>query len=680
MVSRATSLLSRADRLLAGVSVVPALLVTAWLVAGLPMLFGGVFAALPVMALAVPLAVLLVPLGVRWLPERALAPSWVSLAVLAIAVAFAVAQGLVHAEQIIVRRDPASYVQFTTWLADHGTPNVNPHPGAFGNDPAVSYGSLAFYQRGAQVIPQFMAGLPMTLSAAHWAGGTGAVLFAPVILGALAICAFGGLVARLVGPRWAPLGALGLALALPQEFFSRSAYSEPLTEILLFGGLCLLLDSAELVEGPYRVRAGIAGLALGLTVLVRIDALRDLLPVVAYVGLLCYQRRPEAWPLGAGLVLGAGCGLAEGYVLSRPYLNSIANSVTPMLLIAAAIAVLTAAGVAAARLGARLRPTHGMPGWLRRFGPEAAGSAVVLVMLALAVRPLFMTVRQAPTKPEDLLTVQYVANLQRVLGLPIDGTRVYTEMSLAWVGWYVGVPVVMLATVAAVLLTRRALRGGAVRWVLPLAMIGWTTVTTLYRPAITPDHPWAARRLMVLVLPGMVLLAVWAVAAGTRRLRDRGHRRTLWRGAAVVGALAICVPALITSIGMAASRTDAGELAAVRRMCTAFGPGDSVVILERATADRFTQVIRGMCGADAGRIAHPEPKVVRRVVNEIRHAGRRPVLIGPDAVDVRKYGRPVHVMALRTRQDPRSLVRPPHGTWSLTANIWLTRPRPHHRR
>jgi hypothetical protein len=675
MLSRPTSLLTSADRWLAGASVVPALLVVAWLLAGLPMLFGGVFTALPVIALAVPLAVLIVPLGVRRLPQRAFAPSWAALAVLAVAVVFCVTQGLVHAEQIIVRRDPASYVQFTTWLAEHGTSRVHPDAAAFGHDPGVSYESLAFYQRGGLVVPQFMAGLPMVLSAAHWIGGTSAVLFTPVVLGGLAILAFGGLVARLAGPRWAPLGALGLALTLPEEFFSRSAYSEPLTQILLFGGLCLLLDAFDLVDGPYRIRAGLAGLALGLTVLVRIDALRDVLPVLAYAGLLVYQRRPEAWPLGGGLALGAGLGLTEGYVLSRPYLSSISDSVLPMLGIAVVIALLTAAFVVAARVRARLRPAQGLPSWLRRAGPGTCAGAVVAMMLALAARPFFMVVRQPPAKPEDVLTVQYVTNLQRVLHLPIDGTRVYTEMSLDWVAWYVGAPAVMIATAAAAVLTYRTLRGRAVRWVLPLAMIGWTTLITLYRPAITPDHPWAARRLVVLVLPGMVLLAVWGTAAATRWVRDRGHRTALVRGAAAVGALLVCVPALITSIGMATARTDAGELAAVRGMCRALGPRSAVVILERATADRFTQLVRGMCGVPTGRITDSTRPVVHRVERRIRAAGRQPVLIGADASDVRPYGRPVHIMSLHTRQDPRSLVRPPHGTWSLTFNIWAARPR-----
>ena len=54
---------------------------------------------------------------------------------------------------------------------------------------------------------------------------------------------FGGLAARLAGPRWAPLAALVLALSLPEQFTSRSTYSEPLAQILFLGGLCLVIDS-----------------------------------------------------------------------------------------------------------------------------------------------------------------------------------------------------------------------------------------------------------------------------------------------------------------------------------------------------------------------------------------------------------------------------------------------------
>lgn len=664
-----------AGRLLTRAGVVPALLVAAWLLAGLALLLGGVFTALPVIALATPLAVLGLGFVLRHPPGGMYAPWWAVAAVFAIAVTFAIWQGLVHAEQIIVRRDPGSYVQFATWIAEHGELPVDPQAGVFGHDPAVSYQSLAFYQRDGQVVPQFMAGLPLLLAAAQWIGGTGLVLLVPVLLGAVAIVAFGSLVARLVGPRWAPLGALGLALTLPEQVFSRSAYSEPLTQILVFGGLCLLLDSLDRTTGARRITAAVAGLALGLTVLVRIDGLRDILPVLVYVGLLGYRRRPQAWPLGAGLVVGAGLGVGEGYLLSPAYLSSISGSVIPLLIISAGVLSLTVAALVAGRLYRRRRPDARLPDRVRRWAPGTGAAVVVLVMLGFALRPLFQTVRQIPDGPDDAVTAQLIEGVQKIEQLPVDGTRLYSELSLQWVTWYLGVPAVLLATVGAALLVRRILTGGAARWILPSAMIGWTTVTTLYRPAITPDHPWADRRLLVLVLPGLLLLAVWAVALGAHRMRARGRRPVVRRGLVAVGVLAICVPEVITSIGMMTVRTDVGELAAVRGLCRAVGPDAGVLIVERVTGDRFTQLVRGMCDVPTARMEKPTERTVRRVVGHIRATGRRPVLLGANAADLTPYGgRPVRVLRLRTQQDPRSLTHRPHGAWSLSIDVWMSRP------
>ena len=94
---------------------------------------------------------------------------------------------------------------------------------------------------------------------------------------------------------------------------------------------------------------------------------------------------------------------------------------------------------------------------------------------------------------------------------PVDPTRLYYEISLHWVFWYIGLPAVLLGTLGAAVLARRCLRGRAPSWTLPLMIFAWTIVTTLYRPSITPDQPWASRRLVPAVLPGFILLAVWAL-------------------------------------------------------------------------------------------------------------------------------------------------------------------------
>ena len=87
------------------------------------------------------------------------------------------------------------------------------------------------------------AGLPMLLAGGFWTSGTGGGAVIAPILGGLAVLSFGGLVGRLAGRRWAPAGALVLALTLPELFTSRDAFSETAVQVLLFGGLSLVIDA-----------------------------------------------------------------------------------------------------------------------------------------------------------------------------------------------------------------------------------------------------------------------------------------------------------------------------------------------------------------------------------------------------------------------------------------------------
>lgn len=675
-----------AGRVLARLTVAPALLVVAWLAVSLPLLMAGWFRLGPALALFVPVAFLVLKAGFwdRTRLEltaglRGPVPWWVTLAVVGIAVAFFALELAMGAEQVVVRRDPASYVQFATWLNDHGSLPIDPMRWAFGGgDRALQYGGPAFYESEGEVVPQFMAGLPMVLALGGWIGGTHAMLAMGPLLGACAVLSFGGLTARLVGPRWAPLGSLALALLMPMQWLARSTYSELPALVLLLGGLCLLADVRELESGAARVRAFLGGLSLGLILLVRIDGIRDLLPVVVFAGLLAARRRPTAAPLALGLALGAGAGLLEGYTKSRPYLDYLSDSLVPALVLAAAVVGSTIVLTVVLRwepTGRRLRRAGA---WIATGRlPDLAAVGAVLVLVAFAVRPHFQTVRRAPRTEEDRINVEFVEQVQRISGVAVDGHRQYSEQSLYWAVWYVGVPVLLLATLGAALLARRLLQRRNGEWVLPFMMIAWTTVTTLYRPGITPDQPWASRRLVSIVLPGLLLLALWGLAWCMRSLRASRRSRRAALPVAAAGALAVVTPIAVTSWPLMLEHTERGEVSAVRSLCRQIGPGRSVVVVEPVTADRFVQVIRGMCGIPAARLAPgAAERDVRRVMDRIRDAGRRPAIVGATASDVRRYGAAERVLRLATRQDERSLTSPPNGTWPLNIEVWMSEPVP----
>jgi hypothetical protein len=685
-----------AGQLLGRLSVLPALLAMAWLLAGLPLLLAGQFRPVLMLVVSVPLAVVLVVFGLRWIPgrshtalpvrkpEHARTPWWAVAGVIAVAVAFGVDQMIYHSQFIIVIRDPASYVQFGYWISHHGSLPIPQDTAAFGGiHPGLRFGSFAFYQVGGAIVPQFMAGLPMALAPAFWIGGvTAAVAVAPVV-GACGVLAFGGLVARLVGPRWAPLGALVIALSLPEQFTSRSDYSEPLTQVLFLAGLCLVLDSLNCEGIGARVTAALGGLALGLTLLVRIDGASDMLPLVPYCGLLLLGRRRQALPLLGGLIVGAVYGGVDGLVLSRPYLASVKSALELLLVAAGVVIIATEAAVA-------LWWRRGVPKVRRQWLLNAAAALAVAVAIGFAIRPYVQTVRAASTASFQAV----MAGIQRADHLPIDPTRLYYELSMHWVFWYIGVPAVALATLGAAVLSRRCLQGCAPTWTLPLITFAWTIVTTLYDPAITPDQPWASRRLVPAVLPGFILLAVWGSSWLIGQLRRMEIARVLYVGLALCCAAALVLPTAGTSFGLAVrpggplgeklvarglafKTTYQGEITAVDSMCAAIPRGSSVVLIDGPTADRFSEVIRGMCGVPVARLRFPTVASVDQVVRGIRQAGRRPLLLAANRSQLTPYGGPTRqIMRLSTRIDESTLTTPPLTTWPFSWNIWMSEPGP----
>lgn len=686
-----------AGRLLAQLSVLPALLVMAWLLVGLPLLLAGQFKQRFVLVLWLPLAVAIGVFGLRSIPvpapsqrwpardsPRSRTPWWTVAALLAIAIAFGVEQMIYHSEQIIVMRDPASYVQFGYWIAHHGSLPIPQDHAAFGGDHKVlSFGTPAFYQVGDVIVPQFMAGLPMVLAAGYWFGGLGGALALAPVLGACGVLAVGGLAARLIGPRWAPVAALVLAFALPEQFTSRSNYSEPLAQIVFIGGICLVIDSLSADGARSRLTAGLGGLALGLSILARIDGLSDILPVIPYCGLLLVGRRRQAIALVSGLALGSAYGLVDGFVLSKPYLTSIASSVRPLELVDLIVIAVTTVAVAAVM-------------WLRRGGrpisrPVWLANAAVVVPIAVAVgftiRPLLQTVRrQAPSAAA-------VARYQLADHLPIDPTRTYAEISLHWVFWYIGIPAVVLATLAAAVLLRRCLLGRAQAWTLPLMAFGWIIVTCLYRPAITPDHPWASRRLVPVVLPAFIVLAVWAAAWLVDQARQRGLRRVACGALASCCAIALLLPTATTSFGLrlqhggpvgirlaadglAFKPTYRGQVKAVDQLCAAIPRGSSVVIFTPRIGSQYAEVIRGMCGDPAAIITTNHVKTVSAIIRAIERAGRRPVLLSAWPARLMRFGSSVRqVVDLVSRVDEHTLTTAPLDTQPFGESVFMTEPR-----
>jgi hypothetical protein len=689
----------RTGLLLGRLTVLPALVLLPFLLTSFPLLLIGYFKPIPVIVLWLALTALVVPYVWRRVPSVTGAtnwgaagggkaeptPRWVLWSLVAIAVAFGVFQGIYHSQFVIVQLDAASYMEFATWISKHGSLPIPQDTAAFGNAPGITFWSAAFYNVGSSVVPQFMAGLPMLLSVGFWAGGARLALLWGPLLGALGVFTFGGLVARLVGPRWAPFAALAMAIGIPEAYASRNTYSETLAQVLLLGGLSLWIDSqrtdrGEEDAGRWRanwrhharsashVLAGVTGLLFGITLLVRIDGPADILFVVPYCGLLVLRRRRQVIPLVVGMVAGLVYGTVDSLFLTLPYLKTNLKSVVMMAL---AFILLTAATVLVVR-------------WLRKRGSQLRTPAGPRLVRAVTALP-FIVIAVFLIRP-------YVERNWHALQ--------YAPLSLHWIYWYTGASTIAFAVIATAMLGRRCVKGEAPAWVLPLLTFGWALVWFLLRPAITPHQPYASRRLVPAVLPGLVLLAVWLSAWLAKRSRvvhlvsvprylERSPR--LFVIACCAGA--IFLPPMIGNFGLglksggpvgvmpysdglAFQRAYVGEVAAVERICQAI-PGDtSVLIADYTLNQQFAQDIRGTCNVPVAGVewVHPSANnppgtdiataTVLADVRAIERAGRRPIVLAPTAAELSRLGNgPVRlVMAQDTSIDEHVIFGTPRNT------------------
>jgi hypothetical protein len=700
-----------AGLLLGRLTALPALVLLTFMLTSFPLLLIGYFKPVPVIAAWLALTAAIVPYAWRRIPSVTGAadwgaagegkatptPRWVLWSLVAISVAFGVFQAVYHSQFVIDQLDAASYMNFATWISAHGSLPIPQDAAAFGHAPGVTFGSAAYYQVGNSIVPQFMAGLPMLLSLGFWAGGARLAVFWAPVLGALGVFTFGGLVARLVGPRWAPLAALAIGIGIPEAYVSRNTYSETLAQIVLLGALSLWIDSQRTDRGaedagPWRthwrtharsashVLAAVTGLLLGITLLVRIDGPADVLFVVPYCGLLILRRQRQVVALIVGMLVGLVYGAVDAGYLTLPYLKTNKTSVEPLI----AIIILM------------LAVTTVVVWWLRRRGSELRGPAKPWLIRTVTILPFVVSAA--------FIVRPYVERNWHALQ--------YAPLSLHWVYWYTGASAIALAVIALAMLGRRCIKGEAPTWVLPILVLAWSITYILLRPAITWHQPYASRRLVTTVLPGLILLAVWLIAWLARKSRVihlvnvPGFLRQSPRAFVIACcAGAIFLPPMIgnfglglksggplgvmpTSDGLALQRSYVGEIAAIEEICQSIPPNSSVLVADFMLYWQFGENIRGTCNVPVAGVqtevpnannppgSDIAPATVLADVRAIEKAGRHPIVLAPTSEELSRLGNGAvnFVMAQDTSIDEHVIFGTPRNTLPQRFTVYSWEP------
>lgn len=523
------------------------------------------------------------------------------------------------AQNLYVTRDPGTYTVTGQWLTHSREALIPTGNDVFGTVPGLTPESMGFrldLHDLDKVYPQGNHLLPAVLAGGGWLGGPEVLLRVNPLIGALALLALFGLARRLTGSLFAFAAIAALGLSMPMLHFSRDNYTEPLTLLLLFGGLSLLWRA---IESRRPSEFLVAGVTMGSTAMARIDAYAGLLAViVAAVALLARAPAGErrGWLarvglLAAGTAVPASLGFLDVSQLSSGYYADTRDLIVPLLIAALGLAVAGAVVIALAWSTPTLR-------WLsaqrwRNRGAAAVAVLVVVTFAVLASRPLWMTA-EGECQP-------IVGALQASLGLDVEPCRTYDEQTVSWFAWYYGWPTYVLAVLGLALLARRVVRGGDLR---PLAVVAAVAVLSLIyfdEARIYPDQIWAMRRFLPVVIPGLLVSAGYLLDVLWRHRRAGRAGRLGGLLALGLAALVVVWPAVVTH-PMWRVRTGVPQLDQVRAVCERVGDDAAVVSLGTSSIGTYTQTVRSFCDVPAQAMADPSPSLLAQVHANVGASGR----------------------------------------------------------
>ena len=296
------------------------------------------------------------------------------------------------------------------------------------------------------------------------------------VLGLLSVYFLG---ARLLGRPGAAAAAALLALNVVQVWWSRYPNADIVMQAILFGAL-LANARAHVDDDPFF--APVAGTLLVLLLFLRFDAILAVGSVIAALALGVVAGHRLRWTFW--LPLATGCALCLWYLMGpmREYFE------LPRVFIA------------------------NLPWW--QYVALGAGGAGLLALLAIGRRSPARSERIVALFP-TVLSVIVVALALYALTARQPGGKLtdYDAFALRAFGhYYFTVPALIAALVGYVLIVR------GLFWRDPAFIITLTAFSLFffYKIRIVPEHFWASRRFLPMILPGGLLLVAAAALTGVR--------------------------------------------------------------------------------------------------------------------------------------------------------------------
>jgi len=504
-----------------------------------------------------------------------------------------------------------------------------------------------------RVVPEFFHLFPAFGAYLFQSMGTKGALATPPVFGILGTLAVFFALRRLFSEAVAFVAALLLALNVLQVWFATYPVSEPMSQFLLFLGLLAFVCWEDTGSAAY---GALAGAAMGLSLLVRIDSVLLVAPLLAYF-LLRRARRDLAWYPAAPFLIAFGllalhCAV-HAAIWSRKYVLAIAKRdywnqplwvwiVAPLVVVAAAVAferigpdvlrrisspphrlraVLSIALVVAAAYAYFLRPQ--LSAWAAADGNE--NKAAVLLFHHLDADD------NQELSPDELaasgLPARDIAAMDRngngtVMrnewknGPPrwpgLKGFRhlaAHDAQTLVRFGWFAGRQGLLLGLLGLLLIFREWRPRYLFFTLLCLTFAGFY----FYKLRVNNDYYFAMRRMIPVILPGLLAWVAFLIVHSVRR-----------GGAARIAALALgaglAVQYAAQTRPLLAHKEWKGAVAIVNDLARRFGPNDIVFFEQPASLHWLSLPLWAHHGVNVLEFARydPDPDVLSRLIETWR--------------------------------------------------------------
>ena len=442
-------------------------------------------------------------------------------------VAAGLAQLLPPAEYVMGGKDPGTYMNEGIQLAQRGgiiyrDPVVASVPEPFRDlffrqAPVEEYfGSrfMGFFLQDpgtGSVIGQFPHGFPASIALAYGLNGLSGARQAVVFWSILGLVAVYLTASRVWGSFVAAAGTALLVVNVIEIWWGRYPNVEVASRALIFGSL---LAFSRATDGDRPFFGAVSGALFGLPLFFRFDAVLTIGAAVGAAVLVVANRQRVGWAFGVSLAVTTAAGL---WYLFGP----LSAYSAPFLSIA-----------------------------MDNFAELAVAAAVALVVMRLVLardRSAALVTRWLPIGMAA--TLVGLAGYAFFLRQPGGRLSVHDAMAFRTFAWYV-TPIGVLLAVLGLAMSVRRLFWTAPAVFLTVAIHG---VFFFYKTRIVPQHFWASRRWLTVVLPaammGVAALAYWLAQPETWMRRRNApaaevpHKTgTVGRGVAALIAAAALLP------------------------------------------------------------------------------------------------------------------------------------------